>query len=96
MLSRMQYFAFIERDAQRRYSITLPDFPGCVTDAGSLSAITDAAQQAVSVHLASCVTPLGKPMRAEMLPPSFETREGYWMLVDLSPVIAAYPPGVGW
>ncbi|TZF89855.1 type II toxin-antitoxin system HicB family antitoxin [Cognatilysobacter lacus] len=92
----MQYFAFVERDANRRYSITLPDFPGCVTEATSLSGITDAAQQAVSVHLARCVTPLGKPLRAEMLPPSFDTREGYWMLVDMAPVIETYPPGVGW
>lgn len=92
----MQYFAFIERDAERRYSITLPDFPGCVTAAPALADVTDAAQLAVSRHLAECVVPLGKPMRSEMLPPSFETREGYWMLVDLAPVIAAYPPGIGW
>ena len=92
----MQYFAFVERDANRHYSVTLPDFPGCVTGADSLAGIPDAAQRAVSVHLASCVTPLGKPMRAELLPPSFDMREGYWMLVDLSPVIATYPPGVGW
>ena len=92
----MQYYAFIERDAERRYSITLPDFPGCTTQAGSLREIDDAAQKAVSVHLTTCVTPLAKPMRAETLPPSFEAREGYWMLVDLTPVIAAYPPGVGW
>ena len=92
----MQYYAFIERDAERRYSITLPDFPGCATRAASLREIDTAAQQAVSVHLASCVTPLPRPMRAETLPPSFEAKEGYWMLVDLSPVIAAYPPGMGW
>lgn len=92
----MQYFAFVERDANRHYSITLPDFPGCVTAADTLIGITEAAQKAASVHLATCVTPLGKPMRAEMLPPSFDTREGYWMLVDLAPVIADYPPGVGW
>ncbi|GAB6194771.1 type II toxin-antitoxin system HicB family antitoxin [Lysobacter xanthus] len=92
----MQYFAFIERDENRHYSITLPDFMGCVTEAQRLADVTDAARQAVSVHLSSCVTPLGKPMRAEMLPPSFETREGYWMLVDLAPVIAEYPPGIGW
>lgn len=92
----MQYFAFIERDPERRYSITLPDFPGCVTAAERLADVPAAAQKAASTHLATCVTPLGKPMRAEMLPPSFETREGYWMLVDLAPVIAQYPPGVGW
>lgn len=92
----MQYYAFIERDAERRYSITLPDFPGCNTHAGKLGDITDAAREAVAVHLARCVTPLGRPMRAETLPPSFEAREGYWMLVDLAPVIATYPPGVGW
>lgn len=92
----MQYYAFIERDAERQYAITLPDFPGCNTRAANLAGIDAAAQQAVSVHLASCVTPLPKPMRAETLPPSFEAREGYWMLVDLSPVIANYPPGMGW
>lgn len=92
----MLYFAFIERQPDRRYSITLPDFPGCVTEAGSLAGIEQAACQAVTVHLADCVMPLSKPMRSEMLPPSFDTREGYWMLVDLTPAVEKYPPGVGW
>jgi predicted RNase H-like HicB family nuclease len=84
----MLYFAFIERHPDRRYSVTLPDFPGCVTQAGSLAAIEAAAQQAVSVHLADVTAPLGEPLRSDLLPPAFDTREGYWMLVDLAPAVA--------
>lgn len=83
----MLYFAFIERHPDRRYSVTLPDFPGCVTEAQSLAAIEAAAQQAVSIHLADYSAPLGEPLRSELLPEAFDTREGYWMLVDLAPAI---------
>lgn len=85
----MLYFAFIERHPDRRYSVTLPDFPGCVTEATSLGGIEAAAQQAATVHLANCRIAPGEPLRSDLLPPAFDTREGYWMLVDLASVIAA-------
>ena len=85
----MLYFAFIERHPDRRYSVTLPDFPGCVTEARSLGHIEQAARQAVDVHLAGCGRPAGEPLRSDLLPEAFDTREGYWMLVDLAPVIGA-------
>jgi predicted RNase H-like HicB family nuclease len=85
----MLYFAFIERHPDRRYSVTLPDFPGCVTQAASLGGIEDAAREAVTVHLAEYRTPLAEPLRSDLLPEAFDTREGYWMLVDLSPVVAS-------
>lgn len=85
----MLYFAFIERHPDRRYSVTLPDFPGCVTEATSLGGIEAAAQDAVTVHLAHYAAPLGEPLRSDLLPEAFDTREGYWMLVDLTPAVAA-------
>jgi predicted RNase H-like HicB family nuclease len=88
----MLYFAFIERHPDRRYSVTLPDFPGCVTEAASLAAIEDAARRAVTVHLADYRAPLGEPLRSELLPPAFDTREGYWMLVDLAPALGHRAP----
>ncbi len=84
----MLYFAFIERHPDRRYSVTLPDFPGCVTEAPSLAAIEAAAQHAVTVHLADGTFPASEPLRSDLLPAAFDTREGYWMLVDLAPVAA--------
>ena len=76
--------------------MTLPDFPGCVAEARSLGGIEAAAREAVDIHLGSAAFPAGDPLRSELLPEAFDTREGYWMLVDLAPVIAKYPPGVGW
>lgn len=84
----MLYFAFIERHPDRRYSVTLPDFPGCVTEASSLGGIEAAAQDAVTVHLGEYTTPLAEPLRSDLLPAAFDTREGYWMLVDLAPVVS--------
>lgn len=84
----MLYFAFIERHPDRRYSVTLPDFPGCVTEAASLGGIEAAARDAVTVHLTDIATPLAEPLRSDLLPAAFDTREGYWMLVDLAPVVA--------
>lgn len=84
----MLYFAFIERHPDRRYAITLPDFPGCVTQAASLGGIENAAREAVTVHLTHMTGSLGEPMRSDLLPAAFDTREGYWMLVDLAPVVA--------
>ena len=86
----MLYFAFIERHPDRRYSVTLPDFPGCVTEAPSLGAIETAAQQAVTVHLADYAIPLREPLRSDLLPAAFDTREGYWMLVDLAPALTRH------
>ncbi len=84
----MLYFAFIERHPDRRYSVTLPDFPGCVTEAPSLGHIEQAARRAVTVHLAQGSLPPAEPLRSDLLPEAFDTREGYWMLVDLEPVVA--------
>lgn len=86
----MLYFAFIERHPDRRYSVTLPDFPGCVTEAASLGGIETAAREAVTVHLADTAVTLGEPLRSDLLPEAFDTREGYWMLVDLAPVVARH------
>lgn len=83
----MLYFAFIERHPDRRYSVTLPDFPGCVTESTSLVGIEAAAQRAVNIHLGDCTDGLGEPLRSDLLPPAFDTREGYWMLVDLAPAL---------
>jgi hypothetical protein len=77
----MGYFAFVRRDADRRYHATLPDFPGCRVEAGRI----DALQAAIGDALRDIALRSGWPVptRLEALPPQVDGHDGYWLMVEV-------------
>jgi predicted RNase H-like HicB family nuclease len=45
------YLAFIHKDADSDYTVTFPDFPGCVTAGSTLDEARAMAQEALPFHL---------------------------------------------
>jgi len=45
------YLAFIHKDANSDYTVTFPDFPGCVTAGSTLDEARAMAQEALPFHL---------------------------------------------
>lgn len=74
------YFAFVRRDAARRYHATLPDFPGCAVDADTLAALIREIRESIRAQARSGGWPT--PTRLESLPRAAGDHEGYWLMVD--------------
>ncbi|WP_162301459.1 type II toxin-antitoxin system HicB family antitoxin [Cognatilysobacter segetis] len=79
----MGYFAFVRRDADRRYHATLPDFPGCSVDATRLDALADAIRDAMRACVDGGEWPV--PTRLEQLPRQDADHDGYWLMVEAGP-----------
>lgn len=79
----MGYFAFVRRDAARRYHATLPDFPGVEASAERIGALPDAVRAAIARHLGGRPPP--PPTRLESLPRVTGDADGYWLLVEPAP-----------
>ncbi|WP_462114161.1 type II toxin-antitoxin system HicB family antitoxin [Lysobacter xanthus] len=77
----MGYFAFVRRDAARRYHATLPDFPDCIVEAERLDTLEAAIRGAVQGAAAGGGWP--PPTRLEALPRPPDGAEGYWLMVDV-------------
>lgn len=81
----MRYFAFITRDADKRYHATLPDFPGCRAHARTIATLPPAIVKAVRT---ACGTlreeRLPEATAATSLPVPDDAHDGYWLLVDLA------------
>ncbi|WP_133499864.1 type II toxin-antitoxin system HicB family antitoxin [Cognatilysobacter terrigena] len=76
------YFAFVRRDADRRYHATLPDFPGCTAEADTLEALTSAVRETVREQARSTGWPAAT--RLEALPRAPGDHEGFWLMVDFA------------
>lgn len=81
----MGYFAFVRRDASRRYHATLPDFPGCRAEAARLADLAEAVRSAVLEHAGKLGWP--PPTRLEQLPRQDSDHDGYWLMVDVEPML---------
>lgn len=77
------YFAFVRRDAERRYSATLPDFPGLTVHASQLAELPAAVRESIAEHSGTWALP--PPTRQEALPRQPDDHEGYWLMVELDP-----------
>ena len=74
------YFAFVRRDAERRYHATLPDFPGCAVAVAGLAALDHAVREAMHAHVGHGDWPV--PTRLEQLPRQADDADGYWLMVE--------------
>jgi len=85
----MRYFAFITRDAGKRYHATLPDFPGCRAHARSLASLTPAILKAIEAAIGERLHSgcLPDATAATALPVPDHAHDGYWLQVDLAPAV---------
>lgn len=82
----MRYFAFITRDADKRYHATLPDFPGCRAHARSIATLPPAIVKAVEAACGTGLRAARMPAAtaATALPVPDHAHDGYWLLVDFA------------
>jgi len=76
------YFAFVRRDAARRYRAELPDFPGCRVDCERVAELASALREAIVRQAATSGWPA--PTRQEKLQSPPDAHDGYWLRVDAS------------
>ena len=79
----MGYFAFVTRDAARRYHATLPDFPGCAVEVRRVDALDAAIRAALQARVDGGAWPV--PTRLEQLPRLGDDHDGYWLMVEAGP-----------
>ncbi|GHA84047.1 type II toxin-antitoxin system HicB family antitoxin [Cognatilysobacter bugurensis] len=85
----MHYYAFVTRDADKRYRAELPDFPDCLAQAHSLAALPPAIVATVRRHADAqrhWTLPFATPFGA--LPRMADALDGFWISVDLSSCMA--------
>lgn len=90
------YLAFIHKDEESDYTVTFPDFPGCITAGGTLDEARDMAREALPFHVEGLVQDgilIPNPMSLEQ---ALETdpmgRDAVAFLVDVpfeDPIIRA-------
>ena len=49
---RMEYIAYLHKDAKSDYGVSFPDFPGCITAGSTLEEARRMAAEALSLHIA--------------------------------------------
>ena len=59
------YLAFIHKDANSDYTVTFPDFPGCITAGSTLDEARAMAQEALPFHLEGLLEDGGDPRRSK-------------------------------
>jgi predicted RNase H-like HicB family nuclease len=85
----MRYFAFITRDAEKRYRAELPDFPGGIVWADSLAQLPQATADMVERYLGGLqLWRLPAPTATPNLPLMSDALDGFWLLVELPSVPA--------
>ncbi|MCL2297923.1 MAG: type II toxin-antitoxin system HicB family antitoxin [Proteobacteria bacterium] len=79
----MFYPAYVHKDTDSAWSVTLPDFPGCFSAADELEGLPTAIQEAVEVYFDDEDADLPAPSSPEQWMDDERFQGGYWMLVDL-------------
>ena len=75
------YFAFVRRDAARRYHASVPDFDGCSVDCDRVGDVADAVRAAIRAEARRVGWP--PPTSLEKLPRQPDDHDGYWLMVEV-------------
>ena len=76
----MGYFAFVRRDAARRYHASIPDFPGLEVEAERLDLLGTAVRDAIIRQ--ARVDGWPAPTGLEALPRQPDDHDGFWLMVE--------------
>lgn len=79
----MIYPAYIHKDEDSAYGVTLPDFPGCFAAADALADVPHAIQEAVEVYFEGEDMDIPNASAIETIADDAAYTGGYWMLVDI-------------
>ena len=79
----MFYPAYIHKDEDSAWSVTLPDFPGCFSAADELEDLSAAIQEAVEVYFEGEDAEVPTPSVPDQWADDERFSGGYWMLVDI-------------
>lgn len=79
----MIYPAYIHKDKNSAYGVTLPDFPGCFSAADTAENLPRMIQQAVEVAFEGEDMDVPAPSDIESLRHDHAYTGGYWMLVEI-------------
>ncbi|MDR2173070.1 MAG: type II toxin-antitoxin system HicB family antitoxin [Burkholderiales bacterium] len=79
----MFYPAYVHKDADSAWGVTLPDFPGCFSGSDGLEGLPAAIQEAVEVYFEGEAIDIPTPSTPEQWADDERFQGGYWMLVNL-------------
>lgn len=79
----MYFAAYLHKDVDSAYGVTLPDFPGCFSAADDLADIPRAVQEAIELHFEGEEMVVPTPSAPEQWSGDERFQRGYWMLVDI-------------
>ncbi len=79
----MIYPAYVHKDKDSAYGVTLPDFPGCYSAADTAAELPRMIQQAVEVAFEGEDIDVPLPSDIEALRHDSAYADGYWMLVEI-------------
>ena len=90
------YLAFIHKDQESDYTVTFPDFAGCITAGSTLDEARDMAREALPFHVEGLIAdgiPIPSPMGLEQaLETDSMARDAVAFLVDVAfddPIVRA-------
>lgn len=84
----MEYIAYLHKDKNSDYSVSFPDFPGCITAGSTLEEARKMAAEALSLHVAGMLEdgePIPEPSTLDDLQGDPAMKGAVAFLVEVTP-----------